>query len=785
MGIETTTFFEKTKSTAISDVDFLFYLNLSVLAGEYIFDEDKLFKKDKSERLNTTKNEVKSADDDSENNTEESKPSSAPKSSLNRESLLGKYSDFSVKINENLNYLCEGISYSQIDVDILRSSSLHRILDGDIFNEPKDKSIEYDEIQNLRNLFFLNLFIADYDENLESDKLCEKELKEIEKFLKNFQESNKALEISKILLDKTRYLLFKIRYRSKPFRKLKYHDDVGLLTTDAVSLNQKHDLYISKDNVFFEFVKKTIDHYEKEKEDVQLSKKEFSNHFNLIRDEFDKKEIKKHSISFFFEYNRYLKKAETNYDEKIKVLESIIAEIERRIIDVHNSGNKFEMLSYKSCKNLLSNTKFRLFLAELQKSIEEGTILFNDSFYKESESTIVINFFNKITAERKKIPPYFDYKQFEVQMDFFDRLIETLMDQEMILEKFSFLSGENTNKESNVLEYDQYLKNIYAKIAVIKDIYLEFLDRFNCWDLESKDLGLLPIYLGKEDCMIPYKLKTSEEETKIKLFLDSSYVLPVDYSRIDEKKTEEKLQLDSKIQVIKSKIEALYNYKKSKIAAEDITKQIDTFKEDKETMSIDLEKKIKDGEFKTIQIVALFVTIASFVLMQVKIYDNKSGVESIAITFSLAGILVLFNGIIHWMIEGRKEAIKVTDVKEKEEKVEEKEKGTENILCKQLSSLVTTPVIFVSLLLLGLSLILFTITKLSGWDMDSEKNKMLEEKVTVFKETEKMKMGRKEDSMQMEELKRKAEKMGIERNEDLMQIKEIKKEVDSLKKRIK
>jgi hypothetical protein len=750
MEKEITTFFEKAKSASISDVDFLFYLNLSVLAGEYIFDADRLFKRDKTERFNTTKNEVKSADDDSENDTEESKPSITPKSLLNRESLIDKYSYFSKNITDNLNYLCEGISYSQIDVDILRSSSLHRILDGDIF-EPKDNSVEDDEIRNLRNLFFLNIFIADYDENLESDKSCEKELKEIEKFLMNFPESNKALEISKVLLDKTRYLLFKIRYRSKPYRELKFHDEVGLLDTNAVSLNQKHDLYISKDNVFFEFVKKTIIHYEKKKQELQPSKEEqLSKHFILIGEEFDKKEIKLHSISFFFEYNRYLKKVKKDYGEKIEILERIITEVESRITDAKNVGNKFEILSYKSCKNLLSNTKFRLFLLQLQKPLKEGAELFNDSFYKDPKPSLVLEFFENITKERKKIPPYFDYKQYEVQMDFFDNLIETLMDQEMILEKFSFLSGENINNESDALEYDQYLKNIYAKIATIKVIYLEFLDRFNCWDLESKDLGLLPIYLGKEDCIISYKMQTLEDEKEItieiNLFLDSSYVLPVDYSRIDEKKAEEKLQLDAKIQVIKSKIEALYNYKKSKIAAEDITKQIQVFREETESKTFEFEekiedgeskfeKKIKDGEFKTIQTVALFVTIASFVLMQVKIYDNKSGIESIAITFSLAGILVLFNGIFHWMIESQKED------------------GNKNIFCK-LYSLITTPVIFVSLLLLGTGVSFFFLTKIKGWDMDSEKNKMLEEKVTVLKETQKMSLNLKEDSMRITELKK-------------------------------
>lgn len=152
-------------------------------------------------------------------------------------------------------------------------------------------------------------------------------------------------------------------------------------------------------------------------------------------------------------------------------------------------------------------------------------------------------------------------------------------------------------------------------------------------------------------------------------------------------------------------------------------------------MSVDLEKKIKDGEFRTIQIVALFVTIASFVLMQVKIYDNKSGVESIAITFSLAGILVLFNGVFHWMIESQKE--------------EEKK----NIFCK-LYSLITTPIIFVSLSLLGIGLSLFYVTKKKGWDMDSEKNKMLEEKITVLKETQKIRTNLKEDSIRITELRK-------------------------------
>jgi len=64
---------------------------------------------------------------------------------------------------------------------------------------------------------------------------------------------------------------------------------------------------------------------------------------------------------------------------------------------------------------------------------------------------------------------------------------------------------------------------------------------------------------------------------------------------------------------------------------------------------------MKKGEFKTIQIVALFVTVAAFVLSQVKIYENRSGLESMAISLSFAGILLLFNGFLNWMVNIEKE----------------------------------------------------------------------------------------------------------------------------------
>lgn len=44
-----------------------------------------------------------------------------------------------------------------------------------------------------------------------------------------------------------------------------------------------------------------------------------------------------------------------------------------------------------------------------------------------------------------------------------------------------------------------------------------------------------------------------------------------------------------------------------------------------------------------VQIVAMFVSIATFVLINVKIFDNKTGLESIGIILGLAGCFFLFN----------------------------------------------------------------------------------------------------------------------------------------------
>lgn len=466
---ETINFFEKAKS-ANNNVDFLFYLNLAVIQGEYLFPELL---------TDNPRDDMEANNNDGSNSDKEN-----PKENL-KNNYISRYTNFAKKIKEKLKYICEG-KYNLIDVDILPYSSLLAVLDREEYNVPLSVSTngatsgkddiqkQESEKQELIDLLTLNLFIADYDENLESEKSCEKNLKKIKKFLAgNYGEESNVASIKKILLDKAEYLLFKVRYRSKPYRKLRYNDNDTneLLTKKKENLDKEHDLFVSPENVFFEFVKKTIDHYEKEEEkngvkEEFITEDNMNPHFKIIKKNFESSEITGKGISDFFEYNRYLKKFNIVYSEKIEKLTTIIGEVDKRISGNNKTEkNYFDDLALKSCRNLLHNTKFRLYLEEKEKNIE--TELFNESFYQKPEITDLTTFFEDIKDERENIPKYFDYKQYETLMLFFDRLIEDLTKQEKILNRFTFLN-DHEKSEENISKYDEYKKNIFTKIGEIK-----------------------------------------------------------------------------------------------------------------------------------------------------------------------------------------------------------------------------------------------------------------------------------------------------------------------------
>jgi cytochrome bd-type quinol oxidase subunit 2 len=82
--------------------------------------------------------------------------------------------------------------------------------------------------------------------------------------------------------------------------------------------------------------------------------------------------------------------------------------------------------------------------------------------------------------------------------------------------------------------------------------------------------------------------------------------------------------------------------------------QISTNKMDFETLVASNKKEfetlVRTNEFKVVQVVAMFVSIATFVLLNVKIFDGKTSLESFGIILGLAGCFVIFNLFFHVLV---------------------------------------------------------------------------------------------------------------------------------------
>lgn len=625
--------------------DLLFYLNLSLLSGEYLFQQSEI-NKAKSININKVQNSYTVP------KTETKEIAEIDLNLINK--YLRIYADFSSNLNINLQKLCKN-NFGEIVEFYLPEHLLNGIL------ENEEEKFAKSDVSLLGNLFIINIFVADYDENLESEDWCLKKLKKLQTFLKNkspYFDLEQPKIIFKILQSKVDYLIFKIKYRRDDKRNLclKVENQTDIYVEEnGTNIIETSHFFISKDNHFYDLYINTLKHYKKEfaTDGVQKNTTYINDCKNINSEEY------KNSVSKLFRYNKYLKNLE-NLENRDNEIEEIINDLNKQINPekVKSPVEYFNLLSLQSALNLYKNTQFKLFLYD---ELEKADNVFFKAFYEE-ENRNLDTFLANVEKKLNENSTYLDYKKYETLFTFFDKIIENLI--ENTVEKFTYLDIDNLSNITEETKIDNLLEDLTLKkertivnIKTLRDKFQSFYDGFKKWDKNSEDLGLLPIYLENEACYAKSTIKINEKDEKdekINLFLDSSYILPVDYSLIKRKQEEEKIQIPAHIHMVKHRVTSLYlskinylNILKSKLILEEKSKKIE---EKIETESKKIEEDMKKGEFKTIQIVALFVTLASFVLTQVKIYENRSGIESIAISMSFAGILLLFNGFIHWMV---------------------------------------------------------------------------------------------------------------------------------------
>lgn len=161
-----------------------------------------------------------------------------------------------------------------------------------------------------------------------------------------------------------------------------------------------------------------------------------------------------------------------------------------------------------------------------------------------------------------------------------------------------------------------------------KPVYLTFMECVG--DLEGNKTVEQIIHQRSDSLSTPY------HEHKIanpQLFIDSAYVLPEDFSIAKDDLRGKETYLTSNIRSLKNRVEI------------DVKNKVFEKKAD------EFEKKVKENEFKVIQIVALFVTVSVFVLNSVKFFTETNDLYGyLSLLSGLAACLVLFNAIFKWLV---------------------------------------------------------------------------------------------------------------------------------------
>lgn len=589
-------------------------LNLSVLAGEYLKDIDSF--NSKISVNNILNNNMNSESEEDKGNNENHSIDSFKKDSLNTEG-----GGENLKQNDNSdNQFCDDLFKKALKNYKTFAENIHSNNENIITDRTDQRrfykskrirlkpDIEHASFTYLPPeydyyfIFLINISLADFDEYFESSQEHENELDYYLDKLNAIDSDKDKGFILKALSDKCEYLKFKIK-----FREYRDYSDV-------------EPIY-SGDNYYTKFIEDTKNHYNTRGTRIDNCSSfisGFGSTFNLERNNLSAK-------SDIHKINKFYKSSESiEPKDKKRNIDLLIEKI-----STLNCDNSFDRISNNSAINLLENTKLKILLdTEIKNKFKQ---VLNDSFFKSSKS-VEDNVFIKELKEFINKKNYVDYIGFKSVIDFYDKLFNQLEISDEILTEIELLKTEDI-KDEDLLKYRE---NILKNLESLEYLYTKTLSKSSENITFLRNYELKPIYLSLEECLTNEIKIDGTDNDNIKLFLDSSYILPINFENAIEKNAKNKLGYSIELKLIKEK----FSSKIANIISENHIK----------IQKDDLTKTIKEGEFKTVQIVAMFVTIASFILTSVKIFDNKSAFESFCILIGLGGVFTLFNAFFNWLI---------------------------------------------------------------------------------------------------------------------------------------
>lgn len=633
--------------------DYLISLNYIVLGGQYYFDENKIVYDNITsigdsivvEMMKLAKNRAnKIAENLEQTNQEEiifvKGNAELESKAFNYEKMKTSFELVDNFTNTRKSYLKKILNkdissdknngiFSYFLPEFISSDTEGEFKTTDILQEDEAKRVTF-----LNKMLRFNIALAEEDEvlscgALQIDKLI-RIRKNIELLFRDDTSSSeenleKVVRIRGILYDKIEFLKKKIALRERMCEDDEFSYKDKKQYEHICDMNDVNEL---KCNYYDKFYEKSVELYLEKKipyqqRPIERRKIPFAKiYFN------SDEEYELTSCEEVWKWSRHLRKrlkddslphdeAISDVDMVLKVMENRINELEK--VDEGDKTVSFESFAYRSTYNLLFNTSIKIIL---KKEITENfKNCLNDTKNNTlNDITFLRDIFNKIKDKQDDLRIY-DYHPYQTLLKFFQDFTTKVRED-------IFCLGIEKDKldEKNEVEST---KKIEGKIKVIGKLYEDAIKLFQKNLKWCKSKKWNPIYLEKKSSTIQYDDDTT-------LFMDSSFVLPDNFAKIEEIWYAEDQYRMVTLRSTKNRAQ----FEIHRIVTES---SVDRKKEE-------FEKKVKENEFKVVQIVAMFVSIAAFVLANVKIFEGKSLSASMAVMFAFASCMLLFNAFFKWMI---------------------------------------------------------------------------------------------------------------------------------------
>lgn len=490
--------------------------------------------------------------------------------------------------------------YEIFDLDLNVELFRHHY-DGTV--KPDSEAFEFD-------IFQINIKLAEVDINLD----CADDVISKLTSYKNFLERHQGLSIEftnlilGILLDKAKFLLYKIF-----LRRYNHIDDES--AEKAYYASQMKDL--KKEMRFYlNFLESSDDQYASPKKGVktELSLKLETNNASF-------------SIS-------ELHKLGKNYRTRKSLagIESLIGKASF-VEMVNHTKFGFDEFAKASARNLLHNTKLRVMLElEVENNFKNAIKLLREQKKDEFNAKYFLQAPQGLTSNKA----YIDYYPYVQLFKFYEALYDYLIEEPLRIlpeDRVAKLKEEGKDLKEDI---EKLFKEDGAFCILDKGMD-ELIQQFRHKLKFCQHKKYKPIYLTYEECKYVVKQEDIKkfvsnkavESYPICLFAESSYVLPVDYGEINDDWKGVKNKMSRKSGTLKNALKIEYQLRFSEKS---------------------FRKEVENKEFKLVQALAMFIAIATLILGSIKATEGRSVLSSILIILGLGSVLMLFNYFIYWFI---------------------------------------------------------------------------------------------------------------------------------------